>query len=85
MPDRQGARLRLEDGKLLQLDAGQAQTLYDELWRSAVAVRGAISAAAKIRHAQACKAPAEARVETLNAEESRAIRAALGHDYGLPP
>jgi hypothetical protein len=85
MPERQGARLRLEDGELLRLDADEAQALYDELWRNAATVRGAISAAAKIRHAQASQARAEAVVETLSAEESQAVRTAHGHDRRPPP
>lgn len=80
MPERQGATLHLEDGELLRLDPDEAQALYDELWRSAAKVRGALSAAAKIRHAQTSHAPAGARVETLSAEESGAIRTALGDD-----
>jgi hypothetical protein len=74
MHEERPATLRLDDGELLRLDGDQAQNLYDELWRVATAIRGAISAAAKIRHAQASTSRL---IETLGIEESAAVRIAL--------
>jgi hypothetical protein len=74
MHEEQPAMLRLDDGEVLRLDPDQAQSLYAELWRVAAAVRGAISAAAKIRHAQA---NTSGFIETLEVEESAAVRVAL--------
>jgi hypothetical protein len=74
MHEEQPATLRLDDGEVLRLDPEHAQNLYAELWRVAAAVRGAISAAAKIRHAQT---NTSSLIETLGVEESAAVRVAL--------
>jgi hypothetical protein len=77
MHEEQPATLRLDDGEVLRLDPDQAQNLYAELWRVAAAIRGAISAAAKIRHAQTSTSRL---IETLGVEESAAVRVALDRE-----
>jgi hypothetical protein len=71
-----GATFRLDDGELVRLDPIQAEMLYDKLWGVAADVRGAVAAAAKIRHAQG----EETLIEDLGARESAAIRAVLDRE-----
>ena len=80
MHEPQGATFRLDDGELVRLDPGQAEMLYDRLWCVATDIRGAVAAAAKIRHAQG----QVTLVENLGAHESAAIRRALGREESGP-
>ena len=64
--------LRLHEGDLVTLGDDESSRLYEALWTLAPGVRGALSAAGKVRHAQVSR-----QAELLDAHESSAVRDAL--------
>jgi hypothetical protein len=74
--EHQGTTVRLASGEQVALDPVRAARVYDELWLLAKHKKGAIAAAAKLKHAtEWTRLHGE---DTLNDEETEAFRAALG-------
>ena len=66
----------LVDGTEIELEPEAAQGLYDELWRVAMEQRGAVTAAARIRHALAYGGRERAPL-VFEGDEAAALRVAL--------
>lgn len=64
-----------DSADLLLNTEDEAERLYEALWRLAGTMHGAVTAAAKLRHAR--MASRAARSDYLNATEGHAVRAAL--------
>jgi hypothetical protein len=74
--EHRGTTVRLAGGERVALDRARADRVYDELWLLARHMKGAIAAAAKLKHAtEWTRLHGE---DTLNDEETKAFRAALG-------
>jgi hypothetical protein len=65
--------IRCSGGEIIELDTDEAGRVYDALWAVAADLRGALSAAAKLRHAMQFAAASS----ELDDEESRAFHAVL--------
>jgi hypothetical protein len=73
--DAEKVSVRLDGGERLTFSAEESERVYDELWLLAGRMRGAVTAAAKLKHI----VPWEILHgdDSLNAEETHALRTAL--------
>jgi hypothetical protein len=67
--------VRLENGDQISLTEAEADRLFDELWLLAGEMRGAVSAASKLRRARAWEL--FHGEDALNANETAALREAI--------
>jgi hypothetical protein len=72
--------VRLENGDRISLTDAEADRLFDELWLLAVEMRGAVTAAAKLRRARVWEL--FHGQDALNADETAALREALRRTSG---
>jgi hypothetical protein len=68
------ARTHLMDSSAVRLDADEAERLYDELWLLVGAVRGALTAAAKVMEGLQKRNASDFVVVSLDANEAEVVR-----------
>jgi hypothetical protein len=74
-PDRPTTTLRLQSGEQITLSDLDAERVFDELWLLAAHMKGAISAAAKLKRVDSWTLLHGE--DALNGEETSAVREAL--------